>query len=58
MQQRQATCQKKNENNDSEDDPGPWKRMEAKIKRMQEMLNKELEELKNKYLEEINNKQR
>ena len=34
------------------------KRMEAKIKKMQEMLNKDLEELKNKHLEELKNKQR
>ena len=30
-----------------------WKRMEAKIKKMQEMFNKDLEELKNK--QEMNN---
>ena len=29
-----------------------WKRMEAKIEKMQEMFNKDLEELKNKHLEE------
>ena len=29
------------------------KRMKAKIKKMQEMLNKDLEELKNKHLEEL-----
>ena len=40
--------EKKIQNNDNEDDPGPWKRMEAKIKKMQEMFNKDLEELKNK----------
>ena len=34
------------------------KRMEAKIKKMQEMFNKHLEELKNKHLEELKNKQR
>ena len=33
------------------------KRMEAKIEKMQEMVNKELEELKNKHLEELKNKQ-
>ena len=33
------------------------KRMEAKIKKMQEMFNKDLEELKNKHLEELKNKQ-
>ena len=32
------------------------KRMEAKIKKMQEMFNKDLEELKNKHLEELKNK--
>ena len=31
------------------------KRMEAKIKKVQEMFNKDLEELKNKHLEEYNN---
>ena len=31
------------------------KRMEAKIKKMQEMFNKALEELKNKHLEELKN---
>ena len=36
------------QNNDSEDDPGPRKRMEAKIEKMQKMFNKDLEELKNK----------
>ena len=34
------------------------KRMEAKIKKMQEIVNKDLEELKNKYLEDLKNKQR
>ena len=34
-----------------------WKRMEAKIKKMQEMFNKDLEELKSKHLEELKNKQ-
>ena len=33
------------------------KRMEAKTKKMQEMINKDLEELKNKHLEEVKNKQ-
>uniref|UniRef100_A0A8C9BG70 L1 transposable element RRM domain-containing protein n=1 Tax=Phocoena sinus TaxID=42100 RepID=A0A8C9BG70_PHOSS len=33
------------------------KRMEAKIKKMQEMFNEDLEELKNKHLEELKNKQ-
>ena len=33
-------------------------RMEAKIKKMQEMLKTDLEELKNKHLEELKNKQR
>ena len=33
------------------------KRMEAKIEKMQEMLNKDVEELKNKHLEELKNKQ-
>ena len=33
------------------------KRMEAKIEKMQEMLNKDLEELRNKQLEELKNKQ-
>ena len=33
------------------------KRMEAKIKKMQEMFNKVLEELNNKHLEELKNKQ-
>ena len=33
------------------------KRMEAKIKKVQEMFNKDLEELKNKHLEELKNKQ-
>ena len=32
------------------------KRMEAKIKKMQEMFNKGLEKLKNKHLEELKNK--
>ena len=32
------------------------KRMEAKIKKMQEMFNKDLEELKNKHLEELKNR--
>ena len=31
-------------------------RMEAKIEKMQEMINKDLEELKNKHLEELKNK--
>ena len=34
------------------------KRMEAKIEKMQEMLNKDLEELRSKHLEELKNKQR
>ena len=34
------------------------KRKEARIEKMQEMLNKDLEELKNKHLEELKNKQR
>ena len=34
------------------------KRMEAKIKKMQEMFNKDLEELKNKHLEKLKNKER
>ena len=33
------------------------KRMEAKIEKMQEMLNKDLEELRNKQIEELKNKQ-
>ena len=33
------------------------KRMEAKIEKMQEMVNKDLEELKKKHLEELKNKQ-
>ena len=33
------------------------KRMEAKIKKMQEMFNNDLEELKNKHLEELKKKQ-
>ena len=33
------------------------KRMEAMIRKMQEMFNKDLEELKNKHLEELKNKQ-
>ena len=33
-----------------------WKRMEAKIEKMQEMFHKDLEELKNKHLEELKNK--
>ena len=33
------------------------KRMEAKIKKMQDMFNIDLEELKNKHLEELKNKQ-
>ena len=32
-------------------------RMEAKIEKMQEMINKDLEELKKKHLEELKNKQ-
>ena len=32
--------------------------MEAKVKKMQEMVNKDLEELKNKHLEDLKNKQR
>ena len=32
-------------------------RMEAKIEKMQEMINKDLEELKNQHLEELKNKQ-
>ena len=32
------------------------KRMEVKIKKMQEMFNKDLEELKNKHLEELKNR--
>ena len=40
-------CSRKRiQNNDSEDDPGPWKKMEAKIKKMQEMFNKDLERIK------------
>ena len=34
------------------------KRMEAKIKKMQEMFNKDLEELNNKHVEELKDKQR
>ena len=34
------------------------KRMETKIKKMQEMFNKDLEELKNKHLDELKNKER
>ena len=33
------------------------KRMEAKIEKMQEMINKDIKELKNKRLEELKNKQ-
>ena len=33
------------------------KRMEERIKKMQEMFNKDLQELKNKHLEELKNKQ-
>ena len=33
-------------------------KLEANIKKMQEMFNKDLEELKNKHLEELKNKQR
>ena len=36
------------QNNDSEDDPGSCKRMEANIEMMQEMFTKDLEEQKNK----------
>ena len=36
---------------------GLERRMEAKIKKMQEMFNKDLEELKDKHLEELKNKQ-
>ena len=32
-----------------EDDPESWKRLEARIKKMQEVFNKDLEELKNKH---------
>ena len=39
---------KRIQNDDSEDDPGPRKKMEEKIEKMQEMFNKHLEELKNK----------
>ena len=34
------------------------KRMEAKIKKMKEMLNKDLQELRNKHQEELKNKQK
>ena len=33
------------------------KRIEAKIEKMQEMINKDVKELKNKHLEELKNKQ-
>ena len=33
-------------------------KLEANIKKMQEMFNKDLEELKNKHLEELKNKRR
>ena len=45
------TSRKIIQNNDSEDDPGSRKRMEARIKKTQEMFNKDLEELKNKQTE-------
>ena len=45
---------KRTQNNDSKDDPKPWKqngvtinRLETQIEKMQEMLNKDLEEIKN-----------
>ena len=42
---------KRIQNNDSEDDSGPWKKNEGKIEKMQEMFNKDLEELRNKQTE-------
>ena len=43
---------KRIQNNDSEDDPGLGKRMEAKIEKIQEMFKKDIEELKNKQTDE------
>ena len=43
MKQRQATSRKRTQNNNNEDDLGSWKRMEAKIEKMQEMFTKDLE---------------
>ena len=49
MKWRQATYQKKNSVNDSEDDPGSQKKNGGKDQEdMQEMFNKDLEESKNK----------
>ena len=44
------------QNNDSEDDLGPWKKNRGKDWEMQEMFNKDLEELKNEHLEELKKK--
>ena len=38
--------EKRIQNNDNEDDPGSWERMQAKIEKIQEMFNKYLEEIK------------
>ena len=43
--------EKRTQNNDGEDDPGSWERMEAKIEKMQEMFTKDLQELKSKHTE-------
>ena len=51
MKWKQATFQKIIWNNDSEQDSGSGKRMEAKIEKMQEMFTKHLEKLKNKQTE-------
>ena len=48
MKWKQATFQKIIWNNDSEQDSGSGKRMEAKIEKMQEMFTKDLGGLKNK----------
>ena len=55
MKWRQAIFQKRIQNNDSEDDPGSWKKKwREEIEKMQEMFTKDLQELKNKQ-REINN---
>ena len=53
MKWRQATFQKKNQNNDSEDDPGPWKKNGGKDREDARNILKRSRRIKEKHLERI-----